>query len=286
MTEAYDPRLYADDVRISPRMGPPMIGLGLLEAIRNEDILALASRDLSAYGIQGQVNFVFDIGKQMAGDPYPVSLGKFGLKSNTPSVYHQAMGALVNDMGVTNEAFPLESIVGTELYRRLGWDTAPKIEVPTGIAEDLIFYSLTLGGPNRRDVQNPQVVRGAQLFTQIGCALCHQPGFTTGPSAIAAFSNQKIYPFTDMLLHDMGEGLADNRRDFDANGRQWKTRPLWGIGHTQTINPRAGFLHDGRAKNLEEAILWHGGEAQWPQSNFVNLQKMDRDALILFLQSL
>lgn len=286
ITDAYDPRLYQEDVRFSPRMGPPMIGLGLLEAIPEQDILALAQRDLSAYGIYGKPNYVFDIQKQMAGDRYPVSLGRFGLKANTPSVYHQTMGAFVNDMGVTNEAFPLESIVGTELYRILGLDSAPKIEVPTAIAEDIIFYSLTLGVPNRRDVNNPQVIHGAKLFTQIGCALCHQPSFTTGPSRLPALANQKIFPFTDMLLHDMGEGLADDRRDFDATGRQWKTRPLWGIGHTQTINPRAGFLHDGRAKTLEEAIVWHGGEAQFSQTQFINLDKADRDSLVLFLKSL
>lgn len=286
ITDAYDPRIYAEDVRFSARIGTPMIGLGLLEAIREEDILALAARDLSAFGIQGRPNYVYDVVKDMAADPYPVSLGRFGLKANTPSVYQQTMGALVNDMGVTNEAFPLESIVGTELYRSLGLDSAPKIEIPTPLAEDIIFYALTLGVPNRRNVENPQVVRGAQLFNQIGCALCHHPSFVTGPSHISQFSNQKIYPFTDMLLHDMGEGLADNRRDFDASGRQWKTRPLWGLGHTQTINPRAGFLHDGRAKTLEEAIVWHGGEAAQSQKAFVYLSKEDRDALVSFLQSL
>lgn len=286
VTEAYDSRLYQDDVRMSPRMGTPMIGLGLLEAIPEEDILALANRDLSAQGISGKPNYVFDVLKQMAGDSYPVSLGRFGLKANTPTVYQQTMGALVNDMGVTNEAFPLESIVGTELYRSLGWETAPKIEIPTPLAEDIIFYALTLGVPNRRNVEDAQVVRGAQIFSQIGCALCHHPSFTTGTSSIPAFSNQKIYPFTDMLLHDMGEGLADNRRDFDATGREWKTRPLWGLGHTQTINPRAGYLHDGRAKTLEEAIVWHGGEAENSQRGFVFLPKEERDALISFLQSL
>jgi CxxC motif-containing protein (DUF1111 family) len=120
----------------------------------------------------------------------------------------------------------------------------------------------------------------------VNCTSCHNPSFTTGSHPIAALANQKIYPFTDMLLHDMGDGLADGRRDFDASGRQWKTRPLWGMGHTQTINPRAGFLHDGRARTLEEAILWHGGEAEHAKTRFANLPKADRSALILFLRSL
>ncbi len=286
ITDAYNQRIYERDVKTSPRMGPPMIGLGLLEAIPEQDILALAQRDLSAHGISGKPNYVFDIQKKMAGDVWPVSLGRFGLKASTPSVYHQSMGAFVNDMGVTTEAFPLENIFGTELFHLLGLDSSPRLEVPTQIAEDIIFYSLTLGVPNRRNVTDSQVVRGAQIFDEIGCALCHQPSFVTGPSQVSALSNQKIYPFTDLLLHDMGEGLADDRNDFDANGREWRTRPLWGIGHTQTINPRAGFLHDGRAKTLTEAVVWHGGESEQAKQKFVHLSKSDRDSLILFLNSL
>ena len=286
ITDAYNNRIYENDVRTSPRMGPPMIGLGLLEAIPESNILDLAQRDLSAFGISGKPNYVFDIQKKMSGDAWPVSLGRFGLKASTPSVYHQSMGAFVNDMGVTTEAFPLENIFGTELFHILGLDARPKNEVPTQIAEDIIFYSMTLGVPNRRNVHDLQVVNGAKLFEEIGCSLCHQPSFVTGSAKIPALSNQKIYPFTDLLLHDMGEGLADDRSDFDASGREWRTRPLWGIGHTQTINPRAGFLHDGRAKTLTEAIVWHGGEAEQSQKKFVHLTKEQRESVISFLNSL
>ncbi len=159
-------------------------------------------------------------------------------------------------------------------------------EASKEVADDLIFYTQTLAVPSRRDVDNPTVTRGAELFHQVSCTSCHQPSFTTGPHAIPALSNQKIYPFTDMLLHDMGEGLADGRQDFDANGREWKTRPLWGIGQTQTVNPRAGFLHDGRARTLEEAILWHDGEASYSRTQFSRLPKSDRTALIQFIRSL
>lgn len=287
ITDAYDPRLYASDVKTSPRIGTPMIGLALLEAIREEDILALAARDLSHEGVFGKPNYVFDVEKKMRGDSYPVTLGRFGLKANTPSVFHQSLGALNGDLGVTNFAFPTESIFGTALYEALGLGKNPlPIEASRQVAEDLVFYSETLGVPERRNVNDATVIRGAELFHQTNCTSCHHPSFTTGIAKNPAFSNQKIYPFTDMLLHDMGEGLADGRQDFKANGRQWKTRPLWGIGHTQTINPRAGFLHDGRARTLEEAILWHDGEAKVSKTKFANLNSQDREALIKFLRSL
>ena len=298
VTDAYDQyfdsvtgemksRLYEKDVRMGARMGTPMIGLGLLEAIREADILALAQRDLSHEGVQGAVNWVYDVEKDMAGSSFPISLGRFGLKNNTPSVLHQSLGALRGDIGVTNYAFPVESIFGTSLFdsfrSRMG---ELKVEAPREFADGIVFYSQTLAVPARRNVEDPDVIRGAELFNQVSCTSCHQPSFTTGPHAIQAFANQKIYPFTDMLLHDMGEGLSDGRQDFDASGRQWKTRPLWGIGHTQTINPRAGFLHDGRARTLEEAILWHDGEAAYSRAKFADLPKESREQVIRFIRSL
>ncbi|MNJ92711.1 Cytochrome c [compost metagenome] len=280
-------RLLEKDVKTSPRMGTVMVGLALLEAIKEEDIRALAARDLSAEGVKGQVNMVFDIQKALANDPYPVSMGRFGLKNNTPSVFHQSLGALRGDIGVTNYAFPKESIAGTPLFEDFVKDQSPKpLEASNQVADDLVFYSQTLAVPSRRNVTEAEVIRGGEIFHQTSCTTCHQPSFTTGPHAISAFANQKIYPYTDMLLHDMGDGLADGRQDFDANGRQWKTRPLWGIGQTQTVNPRAGFLHDGRARTLEEAILWHGGEAEYSKNKFVALPEADRGALIRFIRSL
>jgi CxxC motif-containing protein (DUF1111 family) len=215
-------------------------------------------------------------------------MGRFGLKNNTPSVFHQSLGALRGDIGVTNYAFPQESIAGTPLYENFMKGKA----VPTGIeatketADDIVFYSSTLAVPSRRYIDDPTVQRGGKIFAEVGCASCHQPSFVTGPHQISALANQKIYPFTDMLLHDMGDGLADGRQDFDANGRQWKTRALWGIGHTQVINPRAGFLHDGRARTFEEAILWHDGEGSYARTNFAHLPVADRAALLSFLHSL
>jgi CxxC motif-containing protein (DUF1111 family) len=281
-------RLYEDDVKVSPRIGTPMIGLGLLEAIKESDILALAARDLSHEGVHGKVNWVFDIEKNMNKDPMPTSMGRFGYKNNTPTVFHQSLGALRGDLGVTNYAFPVESIFGTPLFEsyQRRRDLPSGVEVTDDTADALVFYSQTLAVPSRRNVEEAEVIRGAELFHQVGCTSCHQPGFVTGDHKIQAFREQKIYPYTDMLLHDMGEDLADDRKDFDATGREWKTRPLWGIGHTQTINPRAGYLHDGRARTLEEAILWHGGEADYAKNKFAVLSKEDRTALIQFIRSL
>jgi CxxC motif-containing protein (DUF1111 family) len=281
-------RLFAADVKTGARIGTPMIGLGLLEAIREDDILALAARDLSAEGVHGKPNYVWDVFKAMAKDPYPVTLGRFGVKANAPSVFHQSLAALNGDIGVTNYAFPVESIFNTPLFNAY---TPPAshggLEASDEVANLLVFYSQTLAVPGRRDTEEALTLRGGQLFADSKCTSCHQPSFVTGTHpSLPQLSGQKIYPFTDLLLHDMGDGLADGRRDFDADGRQWKTRPLWGIGQTQTINPRAGFLHDGRARTLEEAILWHDGEARFAKNKFVNLPKDDRDAVIAFLKSL
>lgn len=299
ITDAYDEvalpngtlqsRLYSEDVKISPRMSQPMFGLGLLEAIKESDIIKLSSRDLRHEGIAGKVNWVFDIEKFLSGHIFPVSMGRFGLKNNTPTVMHQSLGALRGDIGVTNYAFPEESILGTPLYDNYVQSSGNKVEgleTTNEISDSLVFYSQTLAVPSRRNIDDPEVIRGGRIFNQVGCASCHHPRYVTGSHPIQAFSQQTIYPFTDMLLHDMGDELADGRQDFDANGRQWKTRPLWGIGQTQTVNPRAGFLHDGRARTVEEAILWHGGEGSYSRKKFSNLSKDERAALVRFIKSL
>ena len=304
-------RLFRPDVKMGPRIGMPMIGLGLLNAIPEADILALADEnDSNADGISGKPNLVCDKEKYdvctTAGDCNtnpPISLGRFGWKANTPSVAHQGLGAMRGDMGVTNPLFKHESTNGTDLMNaykadNVGFTTYEDsgiTDVDEEFAKAVVVYSETLSVPPRRNVENADVQQGAMEFEQLGCVKCHNPSFTTaseyhsygvGGERINALENQKIYPFTDMLLHDMGEDLADGRADFEATGNEWKTRPLWGIGATQMINPGAGFLHDGRAKTLEEAILWHGGEAQTIKENFMKLSKTKRDRVIKFLNSL
>ncbi len=304
-------RLFKPDVKMGPRIGMPMIGLGLLNAIPQEQILALADvNDSDGDGISGKPNWVCDKEKydkcKAAGNcdqNPPISLGRFGWKANTPTVAHQGLGAMRGDMGVTNPLFKGESTNGTDLMnaykaKNPGFTTFEDTGITDAdeeLAKSIVFYSETLSVPPRRNIDDPDVKKGGMLFEKIGCVKCHHPSFTTASKytsysvdgkEIKELENQKIYPFSDMLLHDMGEGLADGRRDFDATGREWKTRPLWGIGVTQTINPGAGFLHDGRAKTLEEAILWHDGEALGVKTKFMDLAKKDRDSLIRFLESL
>ena len=304
-------RLFRPDVRMGIRIGMPMIGLGLLNAIPEADILALADEnDSDGDGISGKPNWVCDKEKydkckaeNNCDTHKPISLGRFGWKANTPTVAHQGLGAMRGDMGVTNPLFKMESIARTDLMKAYrasqpDFQTYCDINVTDAdeeFAKSIVFYSETLSVPPRRDINNSDVQAGGVLFDSLGCVKCHHPSFTTASKytsysvdgkEIKELENQKIYPFTDMLLHDMGDDLADGRRDFDATGNEWKTRPLWGLGATQTINPGAGFLHDGRAKTVEEAILWHGGEAEATKTKFMNLDKTKRGQLIKFLESL
>ncbi|WP_281213145.1 di-heme oxidoredictase family protein [Shewanella insulae] len=295
--------LLQSDVLMGWRNGMPVFGLGLLEAIPEASILALEDEaDSDGDGISGRANYVFDAVKAQRGDSHPVSLGRFGWKANTPSVRVQSLGALRGDIGITNPLFPQESIAGTSMHdsylTRTGFvDTGSGVdgepEASAEFSDDVVFYAETLAVPARRQVDDAKVKEGARLFEQVNCSGCHQPKFVTKSSGeigglpmIDALKGQTIYPFTDMLLHDMGEDLSDARPDFLASGSEWRTRPLWGIGLTQTVNPHAGFLHDGRAASVEEAILWHGGEAQASTDKFMALTQEERAQLLAFVMSL
>jgi CxxC motif-containing protein (DUF1111 family) len=295
--------LLQDDVLMGWRNGMPVFGLGLLEAIPEASILAnVDADDSNKDDISGRANWVFDAIKAQNGDSTPVSLGRFGWKANTPSVRVQSLGALRGDIGITNSLFPDESIVGTSLHdsylTRTGFvDTGEDVngapEASAEFSDSVVFYAETLAVPARRNVDKTAVREGARLFEQLNCSSCHTPSFVTKTSGdigglpmSESLKGQTIYPFSDMLLHDMGEGLADGRPDFLADGNEWRTRPLWGIGLTQTVNPQAGFLHDGRAATLEEAILWHDGESKTSKQDFMALTQTERDQVIAFLQSL
>ena len=269
-TNAY--QSLPSDLMISPRIAPPVFGLGLLEFISESDILLFADEfDSNEDGISGKPNYVWNPITQMH------ELGRFGWKANTSTIEMQVLSAYHEDMGVTNFVFSQD-----EYPDGLGDDP----ELSETIIAQNVFYNRTLAVPAARDVDNPQVNRGYQLFQQLNCTACHVPRQKTGVTPILALSNQTFYPFTDLLLHDMGEGLADNRPDFRANGREWKTRPLWGIGLQQIVNGHTEFLHDGRARNITEAIMWHGGEAQQSKEKFKNLSTNDRNDLLKFLNSL
>lgn len=260
------------NVLISPRIAPPVFGMGLLEAIPESDILARTDpNDSNGDGIRGIANYVWNPFTQKT------ELGRFGWKANTSTIMIQVAAAYHEDMGITSYVFPYDS-------PNDGLSDDP--EISNNILDKVILYCQTLAVPAARNVGNPQVENGYGIFNRINCSSCHVPKQRTGYSSISVLSNQTFYPFTDMLLHDMGEGLSDGRPDFLANGRQWKTRPLWGIGLQQIVNSHTEFLHDGRARNITEAILWHGGEAQSSRNAFKSLSTNDREDLLKFLNSL
>lgn len=266
------------NVLISPRIGMPVFGLGLLEAIPEAAIMAHADPDdKDKDGISGKANYVWDL---VSGT---IKLGRFGWKAGAPSVLVQTAGAYNEDMGVTNYLKPVESSAG----QSNGDPIVVSPEVSSEDLENVVFYIKTLGVPAGRDFDEPEVIAGYHVFDRINCSSCHIASFTTGTyDGIPEISSQKIYPYTDMLLHDMGDDLADNRPEFQANGNEWKTRPLWGIGLTTLTSGNTSFLHDGRAHNLIEAILWHGGEAEKSREDFRKLSAKDREALLRFIESL
>lgn len=261
----------------SPRVAPSVIGLGLLEAIPEGTLRAWADPgDADGDGISGRVNEVWDV---QAGVK---TVGRFGWKANQPQLAQQTAAAYRNDMGVSNRLFPIESAFGQPQDDGRDDD----YELADTVLDEAIFYVQTLGVPARRNVDDPTIQRGEAVFHELGCASCHKPRVMTGPHAIQELANQPIQPFTDLLLHDMGPGLADGRPDFLASGSEWRTPPLWGIGLIPTVNNHTRFLHDGRAHSLAEAILWHGGEAQTARDGFVSRSASDRAALVQFLRSL
>ncbi len=282
---AYGP--VSSDLMTSPRVAQQMIGLGLLESIPVADILANADPDdADGDGISGRANMVIsaEFGVPM--------LGRFGHKAGMPSVREQSAAAFASDMGLSS---PLDTdsagdcTIAQAACRAApsGADPETGVEVSADSLDLVTFYARNLGVPERRDLAAPQVLRGKEVFYDAGCTSCHTPKFVTGRDADdSAQSFQLIWPYTDMLLHDMGEGLADHRPEGRATGTEWRTAPLWGIGLTEQVIGHATFLHDGRAQTLMEAILWHGGEAKAARNTIVDLPKDDRDALIAYLESL
>lgn len=273
---------------LSPRVAPQMIGLGLLEAIPEDAILARADPDdKDGDGISGRPNFVWSLEQRK------VVLGRFGWKAGAPSVAQQSAEAFAGDIGIGSWLVPQAAGECTErqtLCRNAphgGTPKAPEQEISRKLMDLVAFYARNLAVPERRQAGSPDVRAGKTIFHALGCASCHTPSHVTGDgSPDAHLRGQTIWPYTDLLLHDMGEGLADNRPEGKADGREWRTAPLWGIGLTETVTGKALFLHDGRARNLTEAILWHGGEAARARDGFASLGPEDRKRLIAFLNSL
>ena len=273
---------------LSPRLTPPMIGLGLIEQIAPADILAHADPDdRDGDGVSGRPNIVRD------GPSGELTLGRFGWKAQTASIRQQAADAFAGDIGISTPEMPKHwgdcseaqkdcLALPNGVQQRLG--TA---EAPPPVVDLVTFYAQNLAVPARRDLDKTDVLAGKKQFYAMGCISCHTPKFVTlrgTPNKAQAF--QLIWPYSDFLLHDMGEGLADRQRVGDASGSEWRTPPLWGIGLTTIVNGNSFYLHDGRARTLAEAILWHGGEGQKARDRFAGGAVADREALIEFLESL
>jgi CxxC motif-containing protein (DUF1111 family) len=264
----------------SLRIAPPVFGLGLLEAISEETILAIAQQQ-KTIGFNGRPNYVRDdVNKRMA-------LGRFGWKANQPTLKQQIVAAAIADMGVTSNAYieqncpPVQTICQKQV-------PGNPIELIDNDWEQFEFWLRGLGVPARRNVTEQHFLSGEGLFSKAQCAVCHVSEITTASEfpAFPSLASQTIRPYTDLLLHDMGEALSDGRPDFQAGPRDWRTPPLWGLGLSKIVNGSSVLLHDGRARNVTEAILWHGGEAEASRDAFVNMSREDREALVYFVKSI
>lgn len=269
-----------DGLKVSPRVAPAVIGMGLLEAIPEAALAALADPDdEDGDGISGRINRVYDVQRDA------MVVGRFGWKAEQPTVKQQAAGAFLGDMGITSSLFPEQNCpIPQEDCTSSEAGGAPEID--DTLLDKVAIYTSVLAVPMRRNAEAKEVLEGRALFGKLGCDSCHVRGHTTGDSEIAALADQRIWPYTDLLLHDMGDALADGRPVFQASGSEWRTPPLWGLGLTMDVNGHLFLMHDGRARGFAEAILWHGGEGQDAADAFRSLKGTERDALITFLESL
>ncbi len=279
------------DVLTSPRVAPAMVGLGLLEAVPEETLRSIPEQQI-AHGISGRPNRVWDMENEQT------VIGRFGWKANQPNIRQQVAAAFHGDIGATTYMFPEENCPQAQ-KECLDLPSASKCggqggctgnmfrpEVVPSRLTNITFYLRALAVPARRDVDDAQVREGEGLFEQAKCSVCHVPQMRTGPLPGLSTEGITIRPYTDLLLHDMGEALADNRPDFEADGREWRTPALWGIGLLKTVNGHSDLLHDGRARNVTEAILWHGGEAESSREAFRTMTATQRTALLRFIESL
>lgn len=269
-----------EHIQVSPRLAPQVIGMGLLEAIPEARLNELADPDDDDDdGISGRVNRVWDVEAQA------MRAGRIGWKAEQPSVLQQTAGAFLGDIGVTSRLFTEQNCPSVQ-SECVASPSGGEPEVQDDLLDKVVLYTQTLAVPARRSPDDPIVLHGKALFRAAGCDGCHVPSHRTGHSEIAALSEQTIFPYTDLLLHDMGEALGDDRPVYDAEGNEWRTPPLWGIGLIPEVNGHMRLLHDGRARGVAEAILWHGGEAETAKDSFRTMSADDRAALVRFVESL
>jgi CxxC motif-containing protein (DUF1111 family) len=255
--------------------------LGLLEAIAEEQLLELSDPDdVNGDGISGRINRVWDVSAQTE------AVGRFGWKAEQPSVRQQSAGAFLGDIGVTSSLFPNAECTAAQLDCQQA-PSGGEPELSDRLLDRVERYSQLLAVPARLRYVEPGVLRGKEQFDQLGCAACHVPSHQTSPDAeLEEVANQRIWPYTDLLLHDMGEDLSDHRPSFAAQGNEWRTPPLWGIGSYPAVNGHDRLLHDGRARGVAEAILWHGGEAESSKQGFLEASRSAREDLVEFVESL
>lgn len=278
------------DLLLSPRLAPQLAGVGLLEAIPEEEILANVRAQAETEGaVKGRINRVWDVqGRRLM-------LGRFGWKANVASLAHQTAAAFVSDMGITSALFPNETCTAAQSDCRAapsGGRVTGAPEIDAEAFADVVRYQALLAPAAQRVAGNRErLMRGASLFRRAQCAACHRPSYFTGAPPFPALSTpavtaQRIWPYTDLLLHDMGSALEDGRPDGMATGRDWKTPALWGLGLLKAVNGHTRLMHDGRADGVAEAILWHDGEGASASAQFKKMSKGDRLALIHFVESL
>ena len=280
------------DIMLSPRIAPAMVGMGLLEAVPEDTILRIA-QEQAKLGMAGKPNYVWDVENEQT------VLGRFGWKANQPNLRQQTASAFLGDIGATTFMFPEENCPAAQVAcldvpsaSKCGGQggctgNAYRPEVVPSRLTNITLYLQALAVPARRNVSDPLFARGEALFARAQCSVCHLPVLETGPKpALKGAAGITFHAYTDLLLHDMGPDLADGRPDFKASGSEWRTAPLWGIGLLRTVNGHGDLLHDGRARNVTEAILWHGGQAEPARDAFRTLPKADREALVKFVESL
>ena len=270
---AYGP--LPDDLQISARNAPQMIGLGLLEAIPEADLEALADPDdADGDGISGRIQRHPD-GR----------VGRMGWKGGSPDVAQQVANAFAGDMGLTSRLARADDCTDAQGACTSEPDGGDP-EVSDAIFDKVVLYARTVAVPARRAADDRTIRRGKALFGDLGCTACHTPSHTTADAALPELNGQRIWPYTDLLLHDMGPELADDRPVLDASGTEWRTPPLWGLGMLDEVNGHTRLLHDGRARGVAEAVLWHGGEAEAARDAFRALDEEDREAVVKFVEDL
>jgi CxxC motif-containing protein (DUF1111 family) len=276
---AYGP--LGSDTLVSVRIAPSIVGLGLIDTVPDREIEVIAAEEARNGRVHGRPNRVWDLTVR------GLRVGHLGWKAGQPSLRQQNANAFNRDIGITNPLYPVNDCTEIEKECLAAAAASPrKPKIDDEFLDAATFYVAHLAPPLPRDQDRPAVRQGAALFEQAGCVACHRPTLEGGSSPDPDLANKTIHPYSDLLLHDMGDGIADGRPEFAADGRSWRTAPLWGLGLIKSITGHEFLLHDGRARGPAEAILWHGGEAEAAKEAFRRMTKDERDALIAFLESL